>query len=64
MSLADLCAHEQLWGKAQSYAEASIAVAPNVDGHLALAAFKEQSGQPGEACAHLRKALELCHGAR
>jgi HemY protein len=60
MSLADLCAHEKLWGKAQSYAEASIAVAPNIDGHLALAAFKEQSGQPEEACAHLRKALELC----
>ncbi len=60
MSLADLCAHEQLWGKAQSYAEASIAVAPNVDAHLALAAFREQSGQPSEACAHLRKALELC----
>ncbi len=60
MSLADLCAHEKLWGKAQSYAEASIAVAPNVDGHLALAAFKEQAGQPGEACKHMRKALELC----
>lgn len=60
MSLADLCAHEKLWGKAQSYAEASIAVAPNVDGHLALAAFKEQAGQHGEACAHLKKALELC----
>ena len=60
MSLADLCAHEKLWGKAQSYAEASIAVAPNVDAHLALAAFKEQSGQPGEACRHMRKALDLC----
>lgn len=63
MSLADLCAHEQLWGKAQSYAEASIAVAPNVDGHLALAAFKEQAGQPGEACTHMKKALDLCRGA-
>ncbi len=63
MTLADLCAHEKLWGKAKSYAEASIAVAPNVDGHLALAAFKEQSGQPGEACMHMRKALELCHKA-
>lgn len=60
MSLADLCAHERLWGKAQSYAEASIAVAPNVDAHLALAAFKEQAGQPGEACKHMRKALDLC----
>jgi HemY protein len=63
MSLADLCAHEQLWGKAQSYAEASIAVAPNVDGLLALAAFKEQSGQPVEACNHLKKALALCRQA-
>jgi HemY protein len=64
MSLADLCAHEKLWGKAQSYAEASIAVAPNIDGHLALAAFKEQSGQPSEACVHLRQALELCTNSR
>ena len=63
MSLADLCAHEKLWGKAQSYAEASIAVSPNVDGHLALAAFKEQAGQPGEACKHMRKALEICRKA-
>lgn len=63
MSLADLCAHEKLWGKAQSYAEASIAVAPNIDGHLALAAFKEQSGQHGEACTHLKQALALCRGA-
>ncbi|NWG39601.1 MAG: heme biosynthesis protein HemY [Hydrogenophilaceae bacterium] len=63
MSLADLCAHEKLWGKAQSYAEASLAVAPNVDAHLALAALKEQTGQMGEACRHLKKALELCRRA-
>ncbi len=63
MALADLCAHEKLWGKAQSYAEASIAVAPNIDGHLALAAFKQQAGQPSEACAHMKKALEICRSA-
>lgn len=60
MSLADLCAHEKLWGKAQSYAEASLAVAPNVDAHLALAAFKEQSGQVSDAYTHLKQALALC----
>lgn len=60
MSLADLCAHEKLWGKAQSYAEASLAVSPNIDAHLALAAFKEQSGQMTEACEHLKQALQLC----
>jgi HemY protein len=60
MSLADLCANQRLWGKAQSYAEASLAVAPNVDAHLALAAFKEQAGQTREACEHLKQALQLC----
>jgi HemY protein len=60
MSLADLCANQRLWGKAQSYAEASLAVAPNVDAHLALAAFKEQAGQTKEACGHLKQALQLC----
>lgn len=64
MSLADLCAHERLWGKAQSYAEASLAVAPNIDAHLALATLKEQSGQMGEACDHLKKALELCQQSK
>lgn len=60
MALAELCAHERLWGKAQSYAEASLAVAPNVDAHLALAAFKEQAGQTTDACQHLKQALQLC----
>ncbi len=60
MTLADLCAHEKLWGKAQNYAEASLAVAPNVDAHLALAAFKEQNGQISEAYGHLKQALAIC----
>lgn len=60
MALADLCANQRLWGKAQSYAEASLAVAPNVDAHLALAAFKEQAGQASDACGHLKQALQLC----
>lgn len=64
MTLADLCAHEKLWGKAVSYAEASLAVAPNVDAHLALAAFKEQNGQTTEACTHLKQALALCQQPR
>ncbi len=60
MSLAELCARQQLWGKAKSYAEASLAVAPNIEAHLALAAFKEQAGQTSEACTHLKQALALC----
>lgn len=60
MSLAELCARQQLWGKAKSYAEASLAVAPNIEAHLALAAFKEQTGQTSEACTHLKQAVALC----
>lgn len=62
MTLAELCAHEALWGKAKSYAEASLAVAPNIEAHLALAAFKEQNGQTSDACSHLKQALALCRG--
>jgi HemY protein len=51
---------QQLWGKAQSYLEASLAIAPSAEGHIRMAELKTQSGQPGEACKHYQKALELC----
>jgi len=51
---------QQLWGKAQSYLEASLAIAPSAEGHIRMAEFKTQSGQPGEACQHYQKALALC----
>lgn len=64
MSLAELCAYQQLWGKAQSYAEAALAVAPSVEAHLALAALKEKSGQNSDACAHLKQALAMCRSTK
>jgi HemY protein len=60
LTLAQLCSVQQLWGKAQSYLEASLAIAPSADGHIRMAELKAQSGQPGEACKQYQKALALC----
>lgn len=60
LTLTQLCSVQQLWGKAQSYLEASLAIAASADGHIRMAELKTQSGQPGEACLHYQKALALC----
>lgn len=60
LTLAQLCSVQQLWGKAQSYLEASLAIAPSAEGHIRMAELKTQSGQPGEACKQYQKALALC----
>lgn len=60
LTLAHLCSVQELWGKAQSYLEASLAVAPSTEGHLRMAELRTQSGQTGEACQHYQKALALC----
>ena len=60
LALAQLCSVQQLWGKAQSYLEASLAIAPTTEGHIRMAELKTQSGQPSEACKHYQKALALC----
>jgi len=60
LTLAQLCSVQELWGKAQSYLEASLAIAPSAEGHIRMAELKTQSGQPGEACKHYQKALALC----
>ena len=60
LALAQLCSVQQLWGKAQSYLEASLAIAPSAEGHIRMAELKTQHNQPSEASLHYRKALELC----
>lgn len=63
LALAQLCAAQELWGKAQSYLEASLSIAPSADGHIRMAELKTHSGQPGEACKHYQQALALCRTA-
>jgi len=57
-ALGRLCLSAQLWGKAQSYLEASLNLAPTIEAHLALARLFERLDRSGEAHAHYRAAAE------
>jgi len=57
--LGKLCTQQQLWGKAQSYLEASLSVEPTYSAHLALAGLQERLGNPDAARRHYRESLEL-----
>lgn len=59
LALGRLCARQELWGKARSYIEASLAVEPTREAHLALAQLLERMNQPDEACRHYRESLHL-----
>jgi HemY protein len=59
LALGKLCMRQALWGKAQSYIEASLALEPTHDGHMTLAALMEQIGKPQEAVLHFRRSAEL-----
>lgn len=56
LTLGRLCMDSQLWGKAQSYFEASLAVGPSREVHLELARLAEQLERPDEAAHHYRDA--------
>jgi HemY protein len=57
--LGTLCQRQQLWGKAQTYLEASLAVLRSHRTHLALGELFRQLGRDAEANAHLAAALKL-----
>ncbi|MBI4755056.1 MAG: heme biosynthesis protein HemY [Betaproteobacteria bacterium] len=59
ITLARLCMQSRLWGKAQSYLEASLSVQPTRRAHLALARLFEQLEQPAEADAHYRAGASM-----
>jgi HemY protein len=58
-ALGRLCAYQELWGKAQSYFEASIAVEPSYATYLELAHLHEKLGNSDAAREHYRASLEL-----
>jgi HemY protein len=53
-TLGRLCAKQELWGKAQSYLEASLSVEPRAGTHLELAQLLEKIGRADEAVKHYR----------
>jgi len=59
LALGKLCMRQELWGKAQSYIEASLALEPTHEGHMTLAALMEKLGKPQEAIRHFRRSAEL-----
>ena len=59
LTLGRLCARQGLWGKAQSYLEASIAVEPTYAAHLELAKLEEKLGNAEAARRRYRDSLDL-----
>ena len=59
LTLGRLCADRGLWGKAQSYLEASLAIEPTHTAHLALAQLQEKLGNADAAGRHYRENLDL-----
>ena len=58
-ALGRLCGEAQLWGKAQSFLEASLSFEESRWAHLELARLAERLGQPTQAQSHYRRAAEI-----
>lgn len=59
LTLGRLCAQRELWGKAQSYLEASLSIERRAETHLALAQLLETMGREAEAREQYRLGLTL-----
>lgn len=59
LTLGRLCAGQGLWGKAQSYLDASLAIEPTGSAHLAAARLQERLGNAETARRHYRESLDL-----
>ncbi len=58
-TLGRLCRQQQLWGKARSYLEAALAIAPTRAAHVELAQLLEQLEESALAVRHFRAAAVL-----
>lgn len=59
LALGKLCMHQQLWAKAQSYLERSIAVSPSYAAYTALALLSERLGKSEQTYHYHQLALAL-----
>lgn len=60
-ALGNICSRMQLWGKAESYLDASISVRPSAAAHLALAKVLENRGEKDRALYHYRQSVQAHH---
>lgn len=58
LALGRLCMQQQLWGKAQSFLEASLAVAPGCAAHIELARLFDRLERTDDANRHYRAAAQ------
>ena len=59
LTLGRLCLRRELWGKARSYLEASLALHPGREAHVALAQLCDRIGLGEEASRHFRAAAQM-----
>lgn len=59
LALGKLCLHQQLWGKAQNYLDASISVSPSHAAYTALAQLSERLGKSEETYRYQQQAMAL-----
>ncbi|HQS59217.1 MAG: heme biosynthesis protein HemY [Gallionellales bacterium 35-53-114] len=59
LALGKLCMHHGLWGKAQSYLDASNSLAPSHAAYTALAQLAEKLHKTAEAAKYTQRAMEL-----
>lgn len=59
LALGKLCLHQNLWGKAQSYLDASISVAPSRAAYNALGQLAEKLKKSDEASKYYQRAMEF-----
>jgi len=59
LALGKLCLHQELWGKAQSYLDASLSVQPSREAYTTLAKLAEKLHQPDQAFQYYQKANQL-----
>jgi HemY protein len=64
LALGKLCLHQQLWGKAQSYLDASLSLQPSGAAHAALGQLAEKMGKHDEALLHFQKSMQAGQAAR
>lgn len=58
LALGKLCTQQGLWGKARSYLDASVSLAPVPAAFVALGQLAEKMGRHDEALVHFQKAMQ------
>jgi HemY protein len=58
LALGKLCMHQQLWGKAQTYLDASLSLQPGPAVYTALGQLAEKTGKHDQARAYFQKSMQ------